>query len=110
MRIPIPECWIYQFRQEKHHVSLSQLAAGNINLGTRMGSVKSAHRRAGKVSFYLEVMKSLYSVLFFLEFLKNNAICFSTKVKNITFDIFEIENKIFQGYRRMSFFEEKLFI
>jgi len=49
MRIPIPECWIYQFRQEKHHVSLSQLAAGNINLGTRMGSVKSAHRRAGKV-------------------------------------------------------------
>ena len=63
MRIPIPECWIYQFRQEKHHVSLSQLAAGNINLGTRMGSVKSAHRRAGKVSFYLEFMESLSSVL-----------------------------------------------
>ena len=82
MRIPLPECWIYQvdtefnctfswclisrtlsdpcyytiygilllqFRTEKHHVSLSQLAVGNLNLGTRMGSVKSAHRRAGKV-------------------------------------------------------------
>eukprot|EP00094_Tigriopus_californicus_P003267 TCALIF_03142-PA protein Name:"Similar to stnB Protein stoned-B (Drosophila melanogaster)" AED:0.42 eAED:0.43 QI:0/0/0/0.8/1/1/10/0/824 len=49
MRIPLPECWIYQFRTEKHHMSLSQLATGNINLGTRMGSVKSAHRRAGKV-------------------------------------------------------------
>lgn len=49
MRIPLPECWIYQFRTEKHHLSLAQLAQGNINLGTRMGSVKSAHRRAGKV-------------------------------------------------------------
>eukprot|EP00095_Tigriopus_kingsejongensis_P002768 maker-scaffold845_size89356-snap-gene-0.19 protein:Tk02768 transcript:maker-scaffold845_size89356-snap-gene-0.19-mRNA-1 annotation:"hypothetical protein TcasGA2_TC007752" len=49
MRIPLPECWIYQFRTEKHHMSLSQLATGTINLGTRMGSVKSAHRRAGKV-------------------------------------------------------------
>ena len=49
MRIPLPECWIYQFRTEKHHVSLSQLAVGNLNIGTRMGSVKSAHRRAGKV-------------------------------------------------------------
>ena len=49
MRIPLPECWIYQFRTEKHHMSLSQLATGNINIGTRMGSVKSAHRRAGKV-------------------------------------------------------------
>jgi len=53
VRIPLPECWIYQFRTEKHNVSLSQvrgaLSTGNINLGTRMGSVKSAHRRAGKV-------------------------------------------------------------
>ena len=49
MRIPLPECWIYQFRTEKAHLSLSQLAAGNISLGSRMGSVKSAHRRAGKV-------------------------------------------------------------
>ncbi len=49
MRIPLPECWIYQFRTEKHHMSLSQLAVGNLNIGTRMGSVKSAHRRAGKV-------------------------------------------------------------
>lgn len=53
MRIPLPECWIYQFRTEKHHMSLSQLATGNINLGTRMGSVKSAHRRAGKVNYRL---------------------------------------------------------
>lgn len=30
-------------------MSLSQLAMGNLNIGTRMGSVKSAHRRAGKV-------------------------------------------------------------
>ncbi len=49
LRIPLPECWIYQFRTEKHHVSLGQLAVGNLNIGTRMGSVKSAHRRAGKV-------------------------------------------------------------
>eukprot|EP00096_Caligus_rogercresseyi_P016259 TRINITY_DN884_c3_g1_i4.p1 TRINITY_DN884_c3_g1~~TRINITY_DN884_c3_g1_i4.p1 ORF type:complete len:1091 (-),score=328.00 TRINITY_DN884_c3_g1_i4:1802-5074(-) len=49
MRIPLPECWIYQFRTEKHHLSLSQIATGNLNLSTRMGSVKSAHRRAGKV-------------------------------------------------------------
>ena len=53
MRIPLPECWIYQFRTEKHHVSLSQLAAGSLNLSTRMGSVKSAHRRAGKVKNYI---------------------------------------------------------
>ena len=50
MRIPIPEAWIYQFRNEKAHVSFSQLAAGNLNLSSRMGAVKSAHRRAGKVS------------------------------------------------------------
>jgi len=50
MRIPLPEAWIYLFRTEKAHVSLSQLAAGNLNLSSRMGSVKSAHRRAGKVS------------------------------------------------------------
>lgn len=53
MRIPIPECWIYQFRTEKHNLSISNvrgaLSMGSINLGTRMGSVKSAHRRAGKV-------------------------------------------------------------
>jgi len=49
MRIPIPEAWIYQFRNEKAHVSFSQLAAGNLNLSSRMGAVKSAHRRAGKV-------------------------------------------------------------
>ena len=30
VRIPIPECWIYMFRVEKHF---------------RYGSVKSAHRR-----------------------------------------------------------------
>ena len=54
MRIPLPECWIYQFRTEKAHLSLTQLAAGNINLGTRMGSVKSAHRRAGKVILIIE--------------------------------------------------------
>ena len=52
MRIPIPECWIYQFRTEKAHISLGQLATGNIALGSRMGSVKSAHRRAGKVYCY----------------------------------------------------------
>merc|ERR1719232_490056 len=49
MRIPLPECWIYQFRTEKAHISFSSLAAGNIALSSRMGSVKSAHRRAGKV-------------------------------------------------------------
>lgn len=49
MRIPLPECWIYQFRTEKAHLSLTQLATGNLNIGSRMGSVKSAHRRAGKV-------------------------------------------------------------
>ena len=25
MRIPLPECWIYQFRTEKHNLSLSQV-------------------------------------------------------------------------------------
>ena len=34
VRIPIPECWIYLFRVEKHF---------------RYGSVKSAHRRTGKI-------------------------------------------------------------
>ncbi|KAK3914989.1 Protein stoned-B [Frankliniella fusca] len=34
IRFPIPECWIYLFRVEKHF---------------RYGSVKSTHRRAGKV-------------------------------------------------------------
>ena len=52
MRIPLPECWIYQFRTEKAHLSLSQLAAGKIDLGSRMGSIKSAHRRAGKVGVF----------------------------------------------------------
>ena len=37
---------------EKAHISLGQLATGNIALGSRMGSVKSAHRRAGKVYCY----------------------------------------------------------
>lgn len=34
IRFPIPECWIYLFRTEKHF---------------RYGSVKSAHKRTGKV-------------------------------------------------------------
>ncbi|XP_076060752.1 stoned B isoform X2 [Oratosquilla oratoria] len=34
VRFPVPECWIYMFRVEKHF---------------RYGSVKSAHRRTGKV-------------------------------------------------------------
>ncbi|KAI8432496.1 hypothetical protein MSG28_004877 [Choristoneura fumiferana] len=34
IRFPIPEAWIYLFRVEKHH---------------RYGSVKSAHRRTGKI-------------------------------------------------------------
>ncbi|XP_050307877.1 protein stoned-B [Anthonomus grandis grandis] len=34
IRFPIPECWIYMFRTEKHF---------------RYGSVKSAHRRTGKI-------------------------------------------------------------
>ena len=34
VRFPIPECWIYLFRVEKHF---------------RYGSVKSAHRRTGKI-------------------------------------------------------------
>ncbi|XP_045111588.1 protein stoned-B-like isoform X2 [Portunus trituberculatus] len=34
VRFPLPECWIYMFRVEKHF---------------RYGSVKSAHRRTGKV-------------------------------------------------------------
>ncbi|XP_030763602.1 LOW QUALITY PROTEIN: protein stoned-B-like [Sitophilus oryzae] len=34
IRFPIPECWIYMFRVEKHF---------------RYGSVKSAHRRTGKI-------------------------------------------------------------
>ena len=50
MRIPLPESWIYLFRTEKAHISFGQLAAGNIALSSRMGSVKSAHRRAGKVN------------------------------------------------------------
>ena len=57
MRIPLPECWIYQFRTEKAHLSLSQLATGNISLGSRMGSVKSAHRRAGKVIYIIRNSK-----------------------------------------------------
>lgn len=60
MRIPLPECWIYQFRTEKAHLSLSQLAAGNISLGSRMGSVKSAHRRAGKVGLTCELFTTSF--------------------------------------------------
>lgn len=52
MRIPLPEAWVYLFRTEKAHMSLSQLAQGNLNIGSRLGAVKSAHRRAGKVSTY----------------------------------------------------------
>ena len=59
MRIPLPECWIYQFRTEKAHLSLSQLATGNISLGSRMGSVKSAHRRAGKVIYVLNSKRQI---------------------------------------------------
>lgn len=59
MRIPLPECWAYQFRKETHHISLSQLAAGNINIGSRLGSVKSAHRRAGKVKGLERVLGTL---------------------------------------------------
>jgi len=53
LRIPIPEAWIYQFRNEKLNLGLGAvrgaLSTGNINLGSRMGSVKSAHKRFGKV-------------------------------------------------------------
>jgi len=53
VRIPIPEAWVYFFRSEKLDVSLGKvkgaLSTGNINFATRMGAVKSAHRRAGKV-------------------------------------------------------------
>ena len=67
MRIPLPECWIYQFRTEKAHLSLSQLAAGNISLGSRMGSVKSAHRRAGKVGLiYLWALHDIISPIWIL--------------------------------------------
>lgn len=66
MRIPLPECWIYQFRTEKAHLSLSQLAAGNISLGSRMGSVKSAHRRAGKVGITCEFFTTSFHQFGFL--------------------------------------------
>ena len=69
MRIPLPECWIYQFRTEKAHLSLSQLAAGNISLGSRMGSVKSAHRRAGKVGLTCELFTTSFHQF---EFLRKN--------------------------------------
>merc|ERR1712127_1081828 len=53
LRIPIPEAWIYQFRKEQLNVGLGAirgaLSTGNINLGTRHGAVKSAHRRVGRV-------------------------------------------------------------
>ena len=53
MMIPIPEAWVYQFRKEQLNVGMSAirgaLSTGNINLGTRHGAVKSAHKRMGKV-------------------------------------------------------------
>ncbi|XP_023300816.2 protein stoned-B isoform X1 [Lucilia cuprina] len=41
VRFPIPECWIYLFRVEKH------FSYGSVN--KKYGSVKSAHRRTGKI-------------------------------------------------------------
>ena len=49
MRIPLPEAWVYLFRAEKAHISVNSLLQGNLNIGSRLGAVKSAHRRAGKV-------------------------------------------------------------
>ncbi|XP_073832976.1 stoned B isoform X1 [Musca autumnalis] len=46
VRFPIPECWIYLFRVEKHF-SISTSSWPNMN--SRYGSVKSAHRRTGKI-------------------------------------------------------------
>lgn len=44
VRFPIPECWIYMFRVEKHF---------------RYGSVKSAHRRY----VYLFHSKNMFSII-----------------------------------------------
>jgi len=53
LRIPIPEAWIYQFRKEQLNVGpgavRGALSTGNFSLASRMGSVKSSHRRVGKV-------------------------------------------------------------
>ena len=54
MRIPLPEAWVYLFRSEKAHISLNSVLQGNLNISSRLGSVKSAHRRAGKVRTYLK--------------------------------------------------------
>nr|XP_023017631.1 protein stoned-B [Leptinotarsa decemlineata] len=52
IRFPIPECWIYLFRVEKHF---------------RYGSVKSAHRRTGKI-------KGIERILGTVETLQENLI------------------------------------
>ena len=65
MRIPLPEAWVYLFRAEKAHISLSQLAQGNLNIGSRLGAVKSAHRRAGKVRTYYVPHLELALIAFF---------------------------------------------
>ncbi|XP_060531277.1 LOW QUALITY PROTEIN: protein stoned-B-like [Cylas formicarius] len=52
IRFPIPECWIYMFRVEKHF---------------RYGSVKSAHRRTGKI-------KGIERILGTMETLQENLI------------------------------------
>ncbi|XP_072401481.1 uncharacterized protein stnB isoform X1 [Diabrotica undecimpunctata] len=52
IRFPIPECWIYLFRVEKHF---------------RYGSVKSAHRRTGKI-------KGIERILGTMETLQENLI------------------------------------
>ncbi|KAJ8970848.1 hypothetical protein NQ317_019122 [Molorchus minor] len=52
IRFPIPECWIYLFRVEKHF---------------RYGSVKSAHRRTGKI-------KGIERILGTVEALQENLI------------------------------------
>lgn len=53
IRFPIPECWIYLFRVEKHfrYALFSNLFCllYIFILFRRYGSVKSAHRRTGKV-------------------------------------------------------------
>ena len=54
MRIPLPEAWVYLFRAEKAHISVNSLLQGNLNIGSRLGAVKSAHRRAGKVRTQLK--------------------------------------------------------
>ncbi|KAH8306893.1 hypothetical protein KR018_012214 [Drosophila ironensis] len=54
VRFPIPECWIYLFRVEKHfryHLVMLYLrgVVSKVGFCCRYGSVKSAHRRTGKI-------------------------------------------------------------